>query len=419
PAVIKGRVIGTDGNPARASVDLGKSTTVNTGAEGSFTFENLSPGPYTLLARPKNVEPAAIQDGTRTQVVPTYFPSVVDAGLAQRIVVRAGEELVGYEIRLQSVPVYRVRGVVLSPDGKPAAKAVVNLQPRIPGGTPDRPFIVPGGPRPSFSIQTTDVELLEPAEPFVTDDDGVFEFPSVPVGEWTVQAEGDPVGDDRQREGVSGVGSVTFNLGHGDPEDLKIQLAVPFRLSGIAVKDDGSPPGPNLILGLSLYSETGRAGSGGITDPDGTLRLDVIPGANQIRANILLGNYYVDSILVGSTDMATQRIELTPASPLVKIILKPGGTLHGTIEDGKAGTVLIFPQSVTGVAYYAQSGAGGSFELAGIPRGDYYAIALDRFDPRTMAEAIRLRSLLPLATSVKVESGSDTSVKLQVIHVPE
>src|SRR6476646_2009541 len=44
PAVLKGRVIGADGNPARASVDLGKGRTVNTDAEGSFTFENLSPG---------------------------------------------------------------------------------------------------------------------------------------------------------------------------------------------------------------------------------------------------------------------------------------------------------------------------------------------------------------------------------------
>jgi len=419
PAVLKGRVIGTDGNPARASVDLGKGRTVNTDSEGSFTFENLSPGPYTLLARPKIIEPSAAHEGTRAEVVPTYFPSVVDASQAQRIVVSAGAELAGYEIRLQSVPVYRVRGVVLNPDGKPAAKAVVSLQLRIPGEAPDHPFLIPGGPRPTFSIRTTEVEFLEPAESFVTRDDGVFEFPSVPAGEWTVAAEGDPVHDGTQREGVSGYGTATLSLGHGDPDDLKIQLAMPFRLSGVAVLSDGSPLSKDVILGVSLYSDTGRAGTGGMTGQDGTLQLDVVPGANQIRADVMFGNYYADSILVGSVNITTQRMELTPSSPPIKIILKTAGTIHGTIEDGAAGTVVLFPQGFAGIGFYAQSALGKTFELAGITPGDYYAIAVDQFDPRTMAGSVRLRSLMPMATSVKVEQGSTTSLQLKVHHLAD
>lgn len=417
PALLKGRVVGADGNPARASVDLGKGRTVNTDAEGSFTFENLSPGPYTLLARPKTVEHAAAREGTRTEAVPTYYPSAVEPTQAQSIVVPAGAELTGYEIRLRSVPVYRVRGVVVNPDGKPALKAVVTLQPRIPGGVPDRPFLIPGGPRPSFSIRTSGVELLEPVESFVTRDDGIFEFPSLPAGEWTALAEGEPVGDEAQR--LPSYGTVTFSLGHGDPDDLKIQLAASFRLSGNAVLSDGSPPARDLVLGVSLYSETGRAGTGGITDPGGTLRLDVVPGANQIQVDVLMGNYYTDSILLGTTDITTQKVELTPTSPPVKIILKAAGSVRGTIEDGAAGTVVLFPQSVTGIGYSTESAPDKTFQLAGIPPGNYHAIALDRFDPRTMAEAVRLRSLMPLATSVRMEQGSATSVQLKVHHLAD
>jgi hypothetical protein len=327
--------------------------------------------------------------------------------------------LTGYEIRLQSVPVYRVRGAVLNLDGNPAAKAVVNLRPIVPGEGPDRPFLIPGGPRASFSIRTTEIELLEPVESFVTGDDGVFEFPSVPAGEWTVLAEGEPVVIESQRERVSSYGTATFSLGHGDPDDLKIQLAASFRLSGVAVLSDGSPPPPGVILGVSFYSETGRAGTGGMSEPGGTLRLDVVPGANQIRADVMLGNYYADSILVGSTDITTQRVELTPASPPVKIILKLAGTIQGIIEDADAGTVVLFPQSFTGVGYFAQNGARRRFELAGVPPGDYYAIALDHFDPRTMAEAVRLRSLMPRASSVRIEQGSATSVQLKVNRAPD
>ncbi|HYV61140.1 MAG TPA: carboxypeptidase-like regulatory domain-containing protein [Bryobacteraceae bacterium] len=419
PAVLKGRVIGTDGNPARASVELGKGRNVSTDKEGFFIFENLSPGPYALLARPKAIEHSAAHEGTRTEVVPTYYPSAVDPAQAQSIVVRPGAELSGYEIRLQSVPVYRVRGVVLNPDGRPAARAVVNLQPKVPGETPDRPFLIPGGPRASFSIRTTEVQLLEPVESFVTGDDGAFEFPSVPAGEWIAEVEGDPAGDESQRQGITSYGAATFSLGHGDPDDLKIQLAASFRLSGVAMLSDGSPPGRDLILGVSLYSEIGRAGSGGITEAGGTLRLDVVPGANQIKADVMFGNYYADSILLGSTDITTQRVELTPASPPVKIILKVASSVRGSVEDGAAGTVVLFPQSVTGIGYYTQSGARGNFDLAGVPPGDYYAIALDQFDPRTMTGAVRLRSLMPMATSVKIEQGSAASVQLKVHHVAD
>lgn len=48
--------------------------------------------------------------------VPTYFPSVVDRSLAEQIAVRPGTDRSGYDIRLQTAAVYRVRGVVLDPE---------------------------------------------------------------------------------------------------------------------------------------------------------------------------------------------------------------------------------------------------------------------------------------------------------------
>jgi len=416
PAVLRGRVIGTDGNPARAFVDLGRGRTARTAytdAEGSFVFEALQPGRYTLIARPKAIEPATRLESGRTEVVPTYYPSVVDPTQAESIVARAGAELSGYEIRMQSVPVYRVRGVVLNPDGKPAAKAVVELQAKV--GNVEQ-FLIPGNMRQSFSIRTGEIGLQD-TEPFVTGPNGMFEFPSVRAGEWIVRGEGDPILNESRE--VSGVGSTAFVLGRGDPDDLKIQLAMPFHLSGTAVLSDGSPPAPGVILGVSFYSETGRSGSGGMTGSGGALRLDVFPGADEIRADVMLGNYYADSIMLGSTDITRQKVELTPASPPIKIILKPTGTIRGSIEDASPGTVLLFPQSFTGIGYSTQIGVEKTFELPGIPPGVYYAIALDRFDARTMSDALRLRALMPRATSVRIEQGSAASVQLRVNHLPE
>jgi hypothetical protein len=80
------------------------------------------------------------------------------------------------------------------------------------------------------------------------------------------------------------------------------------------------------------------------------------------------GNYYAASILLGPTDVTTQRVELTPASPPIKIILKPAGTLRGTVEDAATGTVVLVPQSFTGIGYSTQSRADMTFELAAFLR---------------------------------------------------
>jgi hypothetical protein len=154
-------------------------------------------------------------------------------------------------------------------------------------------------------------------------------------------------------------------------------------------------------------------------EPGGVLRFgNVLPGTQRLQADVETGNYYVDSLLLGSTDITGRSVELTPASPPLKIVLKPAGTVRGTIEDGETATVVLFPPSFTGTAYSVQA-AGKAFELTGVPPGEYNAIALDRFEPRAMTDPSRLRGLMTRATTVRVEPGSTASVELKIAHVPD
>ena len=93
--------------------------------KGEFVFTNLAPGSYTLVARP--AAKIRLQDGVRVAAIATYYPSATDPALAVRIPVRTGQEVSGLEIKLVSVPVRRVTGVVLNEAGKPAAHAAVKL----------------------------------------------------------------------------------------------------------------------------------------------------------------------------------------------------------------------------------------------------------------------------------------------------
>jgi hypothetical protein len=422
PAILRGRVIGTDGNPARASVELGGRKAANTNAEGVFAIDNIQPGRYTLLARPLITEHLSGKDGTRTEPFPTYYPSVLDASLAETINVAAGAELIGYEIRLQSAEVHRVRGIVLDPDGKPSAKATVELQARVPPGRTGIAFNLVGNGGLSLSIAGAPGAGRSAVEPVVTAEDGVFEFPSVRAGEWMIQARSDWIRDEIQHRNILRLGSAGFRVDREDPDELKIQFATPFNLSlptSIAMSD-GSAPAPGVSVALNLTSETGPTGRSVRMEKDGVLQFnDAIPGAYQIRADVVAGNYYVDSIFLGSPNVTGQSVELTPIPLPLKIVLKPAGTVAGTIEDADASTIVLFPQSFAGSGYSAQSGVGRTFEITGVRPGAYYAIARDRLDVAAIADTARLRGSIPRATSVGVEPGSSASVQLKVNHVPE
>ena len=425
PAVLRGRVIGPDGNPTTASVELDPRRSVKTNADGSFAFENLAPGDYMLLARPiatgRTAEHSPEKDDIRTEVVPTYYPSAIDRSLAQSIAVHPGAELNGYEIQLQSAEVHRVRGIVLDPDGKPSAKAKVELHAKVSVGTG---MIIRGsaGKGLTYSFGTSPVGGQADEQPVTTGADGLFEFPSVRIGEWTALVTSDWIRDEIHQRNFLRVGSAAFRVEHHDPDKLTIQFVTPVHLSipVTVVLSDGSLPAPGVSVSVTVMSDTASAMMRAPIDPDGVLRFGemMLPGTSRIQADVEAGNYYVDSILLGSTDITGQGVDLTPASPPLKVVLKPGGTVRGTIEDGDNATVVLFPPNFTGTGYSVQ-GAGKTFELTGIPPGEYNAIALDRFAPAAMTNSSRLRGLISRTATVRVEPGSTASVQLKVTHVPD
>ena len=102
-ATLRGRVLDPEGKPAaKVKVGVGYSTYAETDSDGWFTFTELRPGTYRLLATATAGSDSTSVKVPRTETVPTYFPSSVDQADAERIVVRGGEDLAGYEIRLRT-----------------------------------------------------------------------------------------------------------------------------------------------------------------------------------------------------------------------------------------------------------------------------------------------------------------------------
>src|SRR5581483_4315016 len=132
---VSGKVVNTDGRPipkVRVSlipIRVGRNssgTVASTDDTGSFTLA-MQPGMYRLQADPyKNdderrgepaAEPPASTPAAPRAWAPTYYPSTTDPQGAQPITVSAGTDLSGYDIRLQSVALFHVRGTVLDTRG--------------------------------------------------------------------------------------------------------------------------------------------------------------------------------------------------------------------------------------------------------------------------------------------------------------
>jgi Carboxypeptidase regulatory-like domain len=396
PARLRGRVIGTDGKPAaKVQVALGGryTKTATTDEDGAFVFDQLDPGSYGLLARVNHAR--------------TYFPATVDPTLAESIIVRAGADQSGYEIRLQPAPrTYRVRGVVLDAAGKPAPKTVVEPV-AISGIDTTGGFLSISAGTTTFSIPSAPVGVApESEDPAVTGPDGVFEFPALPERDWVFRIESEDL--------VHAVAAVDVRQ---DIDDLKIRLESPVDLTGTVTLTDGSAPPDGTVIMVRLNSLDGAQGASAASQKGALEIKNVTPGRFRIHAGeFAMGGYYVASVMAGTTDVTNQPMSLNSASPPIRVILKPGSTVSGTVEKGEGASVLLVPQTLApgDTGWLHECGADGRFEFAGLPPGDYYAVALMHIDLR-MLQALSefLRAAVRDATAVRVDEGAVASVQLK------
>jgi hypothetical protein len=398
PARLRGRVIGTDGKPAaevRVAIGNQYVNTATTDAEGAFVFDKLDPGSYGLLARANHVR--------------TYYPATVDPASAEPILVRAGADQSGYEIRLQPAPrTYRVRGVVLDAAGKPAPKTVV--EPLAASGiyTTGELLAASRGAM-GFSISSRSPGVApESEDTAVTGPDGVFEFPALLERNWIFRVESE--------EHIFAAAEVSVRQ---DIDDLEIRLESPVDLTGTVTLSDGSPLPDDTTMLVRLNSVDGTPGAAAKNEK-GTLKFkNVTPGRFRINAGATrTGRFYVAAVMAGTTDVTSQTVSLNAASPPIRVILKPGSTISGTVEKCEGAEVMLVPQNpVPGdTGWLRECGAGGSFEFASLAPGEYYAVAVMSIDLRNLqgfSDLEHLRAVVRDATAVRVDEGAVASVQLK------
>ena len=394
--MLSGRVIDTDGNPmTQGEVKIVDGITVPIGANGTFVIKDLNPGSYTLAAVPKAT---SAPEGARVPVI-TYAP--------ERIVIRGDQDVSGVEIRLQTAEVYRVSGVVLDETGNPKAGAEVQLLPKMQTGARIvgiGEVITMVGPGPYTGPEEARV---------VTGEDGSFAFPAVRSGEWELAAASrgniDAVNfTDTTRNGAADVIVGDRNVGN-----LQIRLGAPFNVTGTLDWGDL----PKQRVGILLISTTRGMffGTPPSVDPNGTVNIK----ATAARKSLILPSagpgYYPVSVLLGGQEVLGKAIDLFPGATFRVAYKSATGTLHGTVENGPGATVLLIPDNVLtmGFGRIVTCKPDGTFDISGVPPGEYFATALGQFQRNGGADAFSVLLARIPAIGTRVSVGQ-TAVSVQL-----
>jgi hypothetical protein len=433
-ATLRGRVLDEDLKPV-AGVRVEKDPTppgildgvAVTDEKGEFVFQDLPPGSYTVVARP--AAKIRMHDGVRLGTVAIYYPSTTEPAQAVRIPVRTGQNVSGIEIRLKSVPVHRVAGVVLNEAGKPEAHAMVKLMGQA--GT-TRQGIAAGMIMTGATVGANGfVRATSPPEIYTiigpspepevarveSHDDGTFEFAAVEPGDWRLSAEAG-VADDMPLAGVA-----SAPVSESDVEDIRIQLTSSFAVE-VAWEDAQAAPASAGFASLSLCLTPVEGQSRVIvSDPARNVGKmnNVFPGRYRVTPGVIQAGFHVTAVMWEGRDVNGQVVELAPgAAPFQVMVNSAFGKVRGTVENGEGKTVFLISRESGEILSYRQveCRAGGAFKIGDVTPGDYYLVAFDRTESGGLPAADLLEAIMPIASSVRVEEGSTTSVDLRVNRWP-
>jgi hypothetical protein len=205
-----------------------------------------------------------------------------------------------------------------------------------------------------------------------------------------------------------------------DVEGIELRLSRPFDVEVLSnwpdpkAPDDISNNAPSFLTLDPVESQPRPSPSQAI---DLGQLYGLFPGRYRVMATGAPFGYFPSAVLWAGRDVNGQVVDLGPGSDPFQVVFSAGvGTLRGTVEHGEGATVILTPRDPAETTTFREEpcGANGVFEFTGVPPGDYYAVAFNRSNARTLPPNELPNAILPIATNVRIESGATASVELRL-----
>ena len=325
-------------------------------------------------------------DPNQMAYAPTYYPGVGSPAEARPVTVGLSAEVVGIDFNVMLVRTGRISGHVTHADGSPASGGNVNLTPDA--GTLTRGAVLGGGY--GSRIQ-----------------DGSFTIANVPPGRYILRATGNggrgrggrgrgfAFGGDSAGTDLPQFAVLPLSV-NGDIDNVMVALSPGATLSGnITVQATQSALMPDVtqfrIQAPSADPSMPAPQMQARVEQDGSFTLEGIQaGLVWIRAQTPRG-WTLKSAVVDGRDVIDTPLEVRSAQGIsgVSLVFTDKLTeVGGTVADQTGTpmpefTVLAFPEDSTLWRPQARQimttrpDQNGTYQLRGLPPGDYYIVAID------------------------------------------
>jgi hypothetical protein len=368
---------------------------------GRFRVFGLPSGSYLLVASTDAVASGGDRD-QRRGFAQVYYPGSASIVNAQPVEVIAGRDLIGIDVSFAPSTTARVTGVAVNSLGEPIVGRIQLVTNRRSG------------------VVTTDAMTTR------VDPEGGFELRDVPPGDYVLKAI--------VESGIGGQAEFAaefISVGDRDPARIAVRTSPGTTLEGRFIVE-GMPNPPMRALSLRAASvdidrapETTRGSSGLAVFDDGRFYLTGLFGPMRFTLPTLPAGWYLKSMTIGGVDATDTPFDFGSGGHTIGdaeiVMSRSGATIAGVVNDGpRAGSfvAVAFPTArewwFSGSRHLQQrrGSANGSFDIDGLPPGDYWVVAVDRLGDWESPEA--LDALVPLATRVTVAEGQVVSTELRL-----
>jgi protocatechuate 3,4-dioxygenase beta subunit len=373
-----------------------------TNDRGEFRLYGVQPGSYVLAA--------SVADTLAFDLpgyVPTYYPGTAAAAEAGFIDVASGGDVVVADVSLKPALTASISGSLVDADGRPTTGGRFTLVSR--------------------SVLATRINAR-------IGQDGHFEFRNVPPGPYVIQADRGLLNGHDEGE----FAAVPITVGAGNIIDgIRVQASRGSNVSGrVTFESAFDAPAPDRaaieIAAFPLDVDLAPSGLANATPkPDDTFQLIGVHGERRLQVVRAPAGWTLKAILSNGRDITDDVVDFGTATPSLEsvevIFTDRVNEVRGRVTDDRANPVAgvrVVLYSTAPTRWYTASrfmasvvtDSDGTYTVAGLPTGSYFAAATTRTPPGSDAwrDPTFLESLRSGTTVLTLGVGERQTANLRV-----
>jgi hypothetical protein len=376
---------------------------------GQFRLSGLEPGDYYVQASSRETWEGDPPEKQMLGFLPTYYPASANPTEAQRVRVRAGQEVSALDISLIPGKVGKISGTVFNSQGVPLGGETANM---------------------SYEVRGESFMMMSGGQSTKINPDGTFIFRNVAPAEYHLNVR-TAATTDRPAEAANVIVSVVG----GDVEGINVVVSGGGIVAGrVIVEGDATLPTPlskMTVRALPVERDTainlgGMPDNGRVRD-DGSFELKSVFGSARLTIGPLADGWSIRQIDQAGKDYTIQPVETSGQTldGFTIVLTNRFPAISGSLRDAKGaavpeGTAILFPDESSlwvedlRTVRTARVDQSGVFTIKGVRPGNYLCVAAVGVANNQWNDPEYLDSLRQDAQRVTVKEGEDQRLDLTV-----